>query len=119
LANLQVIEEERLVERAAQLGEIFQPEVRRIGKRFPRQVGAVHGRGLVAAMHMVKPGGIEPDSAVAAAIVRRSIEKGLMLFAPVGFGSASVKLAPPLVISEAALREGLQVLEEAMAEVLQ
>ena len=120
LANLEVIEEERLVERSARLGEgIFQPELRRIGKRFPRQIGAVHGKGLVAAMHMVKPGGIEPDATSAAAVVRRAIEKGLMLFAPGGFGGASVKLSPPLVISEEALREGLQVIEEALAEVLQ
>jgi 4-aminobutyrate aminotransferase/diaminobutyrate-pyruvate transaminase/4-aminobutyrate aminotransferase/(S)-3-amino-2-methylpropionate transaminase len=120
LANLQVIEEERLVERSAQLGEgIFQPELRRMGRRFPGRIGAVHGKGLVAALHMVKPHGIEPDAQCAAAVVRRAIEKGLMLFAPVGFGGASVKLSPPLVISEEALREGLQVIEEALVEVLE
>ena len=69
----------------------------RIGRRFPQHIGAVHGRGLVASLHMVKPGGIEPDAPTAAAIVRRCIEKGLMLFAPVGFGGASVKIAPPLI----------------------
>ena len=116
--NLKVIEEEGLVERARCLGEVFQEEVRRIGRRFPRRVGAVHGKGLVAALHIIKPGGIEPDAQCAAAIVRRCVEKGLLLFSPVGFGGASVKLAPPLIISQEALQEGLSVLEEAVGEVL-
>ena len=41
-----------------------------------------------------------------------------MLFAPVGYAGASVKISPPLVIAEDALREGIAVLEEALEEVL-
>ena len=118
LANLRVIAEEGLVENAWKMGEILQPEVRRIGKRFPRHVGAVHGKGLVAALHMVKPGGIEPDAALATDVVRTCIEKGLMLFAPVGYCGASVKIAPPLITNEEALKEGISVLEEALTEVI-
>lgn len=119
LANLKVIRDENLVERSRRLGEeIFQPGLRAIGAKFPNHVGAVHGKGLVASLHIVKPGGIEPDADLAAEIVRRCVEKGLLMFSPVGFGGASVKVAPPLVIDEEPLRESLQVLEEAMAEVI-
>jgi 4-aminobutyrate aminotransferase/diaminobutyrate-pyruvate transaminase/4-aminobutyrate aminotransferase/(S)-3-amino-2-methylpropionate transaminase len=118
LANLRVIEEEGLVERSRKMGDILVPEAIRIGRRFARHVGAVHGLGLVASMHIVKPGGIEPDAATASAIVRRCVEKGLMLFAPVGYGGASVKLSPPLIVTEEALRDGLSALEEALEEVL-
>ena len=118
LANLRVIEEEGLVERSRKMGDILVPEAIRIGRRFARHVGTVHGLGLVASMHIVKPGGIEPDAATASAIVRRCVEKGLMLFAPVGYGGASVKLAPPLIVTEEALRDGLSALEEALEEVL-
>ena len=41
-----------------------------------------------------------------------------MLFAPVSYGGASVKLCPPLVIGEDALCEGLAVLESAFEHVL-
>jgi len=118
LANLQAIRDEKLVENAAALGQILQPELRRIGACYPRHIGAVHGKGLVASLHMVKPGGIEADAAMAATIVRRCVEKGLLMFAPVGFGGASVKISPPLVTTEEPLREGIQVLEEVLAEVL-
>jgi 4-aminobutyrate aminotransferase/diaminobutyrate-pyruvate transaminase/4-aminobutyrate aminotransferase/(S)-3-amino-2-methylpropionate transaminase len=118
LANLRVIEEENLVEHTRRMGEILQPEVRRVGKRFPEHVGTVHGKGLVVSLHIVKPGGIEPDKELATRIVWRCVEKGLMLFAPVGYAGASVKISPPLVIEEDAIREGVAVLEEAMQEVI-
>ena len=118
LANLQVIEEQNLVERARQMGDILQPLLRQLGARFPDHVGAVHGKGLVAALHMVRPGGIEPNPKLAADIVRRCVEKGLLMFAPVGFGGASVKIAPPLVIDEEAIRESVTVLEEALREAI-
>ena len=118
LANLRVIEEENLVDRARRMGEILQPEVRRVGGRFPEYVGAVHGKGLVASLHMVTPGGIEPNPALAKEIVWRCVEKGLLMFAPVGFSGASVKVSPPLVVEEDAIREGVSVLEEAIEEVL-
>jgi len=119
LANLGVIAEEDLVENARRMGEILQPELRRIGEQFPENVGAVHGKGLVASLHIVKPGGIEPDSQTASRIVTRCVEKGLMMFAPVGYGGASVKVSPPLVITEEPLRESIAVCEEAMREVIQ
>jgi 4-aminobutyrate aminotransferase-like enzyme len=118
LANLDVIESEGLVERARAMGEILQPELRRVAAKFPKHVGAVHGKGLVASLHIVRPGGIEPNAPLAATIIRCCIEKGLLLFAPVGFGGASVKVAPPLVITEEPLRESVEVLEEALAQAI-
>lgn len=118
LANLQVIREENLVDRCRAMGEILQPELRRVAQKYPNRIGAVHGKGLVASLHMVKPGGIEPDAALAADIVRRCVEKGLLMFAPVGYAGASVKIAPPLVITEEPLRESIQVLEEVLEEAI-
>jgi 4-aminobutyrate aminotransferase / (S)-3-amino-2-methylpropionate transaminase / 5-aminovalerate transaminase len=118
LANLQVIRDENLVQRARISGEILQPELRRIGQRFANRIGAVHGKGLVASLHMVKPGGIEPDADLATEVVRRCVEKGLLMFAPVGYAGASVKIAPPLVIGEEPLCESIQVLEEVLADIL-
>jgi 4-aminobutyrate aminotransferase/diaminobutyrate-pyruvate transaminase/4-aminobutyrate aminotransferase/(S)-3-amino-2-methylpropionate transaminase len=118
LASLRAIEEEKMVENARKMGDILQPELRRIGKLYPDNVGAVHGKGLVASLHIVKPGGIEPDSETATKIVIRAVEKGLMMFAPVGYAGASVKVSPPLMIEEEPLRESIAVLEEAMEEIL-
>ncbi len=119
MASLKVIEEENLVENTRRMGEILQPELRRIGGRFPDHIGAVHGKGLVASLHIVHPGGIEPNAELASKIVRRCVEKGLLMFAPVGYAGASVKISPPLVIEKEPLRESISVLEEVLEEVLQ
>lgn len=118
LANLGVLRRERLIERARRRGETLHGALRAIAARFPRVVGAVHGKGLVAGVHIVKPGGTAPDGARAWDIVRRCVDKGLLLFSPVGFGGATVKIGPPLVITDDAIREGAGVLEEAIAESL-
>ena len=67
---------------------------------------------------MVKPGGTEPDAELAGRIVWRCVEKGLLMFAPVGYAGASIKISPPLTITEEPLGEGIGVLEEAMKEVI-
>ena len=118
IANLGVIKDECLVNNSRRMGEILQPELRRLGEKFKTRVGAVHGKGLVAAIHMVKPSGTDPDPDLAARIVRLCVEKGLLMFAPVGYGGASVKISPPLIITEEPLREGIAVLEEAMSEAV-
>ena len=118
LASLRVIEEENLVEHTRRMGEVLQPELERLGRRFPEHIGAVHGKGLVASLHMVKPGGIDPNAELASDIVLRCVDKGLMLFAPVGYSGASVKISPPLVIEGEAIRDGVTVLEEAIEEAL-
>ncbi len=118
LASLNVIEEENMVENSQKMGEILQPELRRIGALYPDHVGMVHGKGLVASLHIVKPGGIDPDPGLASEIVLRCVEKGLMMFAPVGYAGASVKVSPPLTITEEPLRESIAVLEEACKEVI-
>ena len=60
------------------------------------------GKGLVAGMACVVPGKKDPDGDLAFDVVERCLEKGVLMFSPVGFGGGTVKIAPPLVITEAA-----------------
>ena len=115
LASIGVIIEEGLVENAARLGGVLAGRLREIGSKH-RCFGNCDGRGLVAAINIVKPGTKEPDAALAHDIIARSMERGLLMFSPVGFGGATVKICPPLSITEDALCEGLDVLAEAFAE---
>jgi 4-aminobutyrate aminotransferase-like enzyme len=51
-------------------------------------------------------------------VVYRSYRKGLLMFAPVGFGGGTVKIAPPLCISRDAALEGVAVIRESLQEAL-
>ncbi len=118
VANLNVIEKDNLVARAAEMEKILKPGLERIQQKYPDRLGCVHCRGLVAGIQVVKPGTKEPDSATALAINIACVQKGLLMFSPVGVGGECIKIAPPLTIAEDALREGLDVLAEACDDVL-
>ncbi|MHC4561369.1 MAG: aspartate aminotransferase family protein [Planctomycetota bacterium] len=118
LASLRILRDEKLAENAATLGDLLMSELRRIQKRFPQALGWVGGRGLVAGVQVVQPGTKEPDGELALRITEACFRAGLLMFAPVGMGGACIKIAPPLVITEAALREGIAVFEEACTMVL-
>ena len=56
--------------------------------------------------------------AVAFDVVERAMRKGVLMFAPVGFGMGTVKICPPLVIPEDAMVESVGAFEEAFAEAV-
>lgn len=115
LASIDIIEREGLVENAKRVGERLHEELLRIKQRHAI-VGAIHGMGLVAGLHIVKEGSKEPDKERAFGIVERSMEKGLLFFSPVGFGGGTIKICPPLNITEEAIMDGIKAMEEAMGE---
>jgi 4-aminobutyrate aminotransferase-like enzyme len=49
--------------------------------------------------------------------VEKAFQKGLLMFAPVGLGDATVKISPPLTINREAILDGLSALGEAIGEV--
>jgi 4-aminobutyrate aminotransferase-like enzyme len=116
LASLDVLLGDKVIENGERMGKVLHKGLAELAKKYSAVVGALHGKGLVAGLHMVKPGTKDPDGDLAFEINRRSMCKGLLMFAPVGFGSATVKIGPPLVINEEAVKEGLSVLDAAIAE---
>lgn len=118
LASLKIILRDKLDQQAARLGQIMQEACDRIMAKHRDVILAHHGKGLVASLHCVKPRSTEPDARLAWEVVGRAVQTGVMMFAPVGYGSASVKLCPPLCISQDALVEGMGVIEQAFDYVL-
>jgi 4-aminobutyrate aminotransferase-like enzyme len=111
LANLEVIEREGLIERAAELGELLADGAALIKDASGGKVQHVASAGLVAALQFTKPGTTDPEPEAAWAFTWEAVKRGIMLFAPVGVGGCAVKLNPPLTIETEALTEGLGVLE--------
>src|SRR5207245_3231843 len=106
---------ENLAGNARVVGSALHQRLRALQSEY-RQIGSVDGKGLVAGLACVIPGTKEPDGDLAWDVVRRAVEKGVLMFTPVGFGGATVKIAPPLVITEEAIADSVSALEEAFAE---
>src|SRR5262249_50314493 len=102
LASIEALLKDNLTEKARAMGVILHERLQQMAGRFA-QIGRVAGKGLVAGVACVKPGTKQPDADLAWDVVERSMERGVLMFSPVGFGGATVKIAPPLVISETAM----------------
>jgi 4-aminobutyrate aminotransferase-like enzyme len=89
-----------------------------IQKRHPNVVGHVTCAGLVAGLQMVKPGQKEPDHDLAHRIIELCYQRGLLLFAPVGAWGQTVKICPPLTVTEEALLEACDVLDTAVDDAV-
>lgn len=118
LASIQAIEEEGLVENSARMGEVLLKAMLPLKDKYAPHVGIVQGKGLVAAIQFTMPGTTDPNPDLAFDVTKACIEKGLMLFAPVGVGGCAIKMNPPLCITEDAVLEGVSVLDEAIGDAL-
>ncbi len=118
MASIKKIVSQNLTANAARLGEILEAGLKEIQKRHAAIIGHHSCRGLVAGLQIIKPGRKEPNHDLAHDIIERCFHKGLLFFSPVGAWGQTVKIAPPLTLTEEALREGLSVLSEAVDEAV-
>jgi 4-aminobutyrate aminotransferase/(S)-3-amino-2-methylpropionate transaminase len=116
LAVLDVIRDERLAERALHMGHFMTSRLRGLQVRFPC-IGDVRGPGAMVAMELVKnTRAEEPDAELTAALVQAAGRRGLIILA-CGIYSNVVRFLAPLTISDALLKEGFNLLEQALGEV--
>ena len=118
VANLEVLLEEKLIQNSAKVGLVLKAELESIRSEFSDNIGFSPALGLVGGLLMIKPGTKTPDYDLAWAVVNRCFRKGLLMFAPVGVGGGCVKIAPPLCITEDAIKEGCGVIRESIREIL-
>jgi 4-aminobutyrate aminotransferase/(S)-3-amino-2-methylpropionate transaminase len=113
LGSLETMAKEDLAGKARRIGDIMLPRLRQMAERTPA-IGDVRGRGAMLAVELVRPGGIEPDPAAAAAVARACHQAGLLVLTCGTFGNV-LRFLPPMVIGEPLLNEGLGVLDDAFA----
>jgi 4-aminobutyrate aminotransferase / (S)-3-amino-2-methylpropionate transaminase / 5-aminovalerate transaminase len=111
-ANLQCLFEDGLIENSKKLGIIFHQELDKIKYKFNEYLYWVEGKGLLAALIFKDKNGNTLPS-LCDSIAELCMQRGLLV---VHTGRESIKLAPPLTITEEAMLEGLSVLEECIAD---
>jgi len=111
LAAIDVIDTEGLVERARKLGDRMLERLRAMHRKSAG-VGDVRGRGAMVAIELVANDGT-PDADRAKRICAECHEQGVIVLTAGTMGNV-VRLLPPLVLDEALLDEGLDVLDAAV-----
>ena len=97
-AVLDVIEKEDLTARAKELGNFLHQGIQKLAEDFPKQILEVRGRGLMLGIQLTD----EPSELVS--ILR---ENALLA---VGAAGQTLRLLPPLTISQDEIEEGLKIL---------
>jgi len=118
LASIETIEKEKLIKNAATVGKVLHAELQSIMQEFSDVIGFAPAVGLVGGLQTIKKGTKDPNGDLAWEVVNLSYRKGLMMFAPVGFGGGCIKIAPPLCINKEATIEGCSVIRESLKEIL-
>ncbi|MFI5658761.1 aspartate aminotransferase family protein [Streptomyces sp. NPDC051684] len=120
IATLDVIQEEKLVENAAERGAQLFAGLREVAESYPvggqGGIGDVRGLGLMAGIEFVNAEG-EPDGATAARVHAAASERGLLLLT-CGTQGQVVRMIPPLVVNGEDIDEGLRLWRESVAAVL-
>lgn len=113
VAAIRSFEEDGLIERAQQLGEILYDKLGALQKADPR-IGDLRGRGAMVAIELVDPVSGEPDSGLASRIATAAYTAGVIVLICGTYGNV-IRFLPPLSISDELLTEGLQVVADAVA----
>ncbi|MDF2626714.1 MAG: 4-aminobutyrate aminotransferase [Symbiobacteriaceae bacterium] len=122
-AVLDVIESEKLTERANEIGDVFRKRFGALANRLEGMggarihVGEVRGLGAMIGMELVRDLATkEPASAEINAIMEKCINRGVIIV-KCGYYGQTLRMLVPLVITMEQLAEALDVLEQAIVEV--
>ena len=116
LANLEAIESGNLVAESARKGKILHLRLDALKEKHPDRISYIFGKGLLAGVIFKDPETGKPDELFPSRVCEKAMQKGLLL---VHTGRESIKIGPPLTIPDDALEEGLDVVNEAIAETIQ
>ena len=112
VASIEVLETENLIERCALMGQYATSRLQALTNQLT-PLGLVSGRGLVYGIHIVNANK-HPDPQLAQKIVMETVRRGVILFNPVGINGATIKINPPLCISQEAFDEGIDAFRDAV-----
>ena len=108
--TLQVILRDKLVENAAKVGAAMLKNLEQMKAAQPL-IGSVRGRGLMIGVDLVTPRTGQPlDKTICREIFEEGLKRGVLTMAY----NPSLRINPPLVISEAEGLKGLALLGEAL-----
>ena len=110
LAVIDVIEEEKLCERALAIGEKLTSRLESLRGAVP-QIADVRGLGAMVAVEFMQDG--KPDADFTKRVQAKALEGGLVLLTCGTYGNV-IRFLMPLTIEDSVLEEGLTILESAM-----
>jgi 4-aminobutyrate aminotransferase len=114
VATLQAMREEKMIENAEAQGVTLRAGLRRLQEDYP-EIGDVRGLGLMVGTEFTTSGG-EPWAERAKAVSKVALTEGLLLLT-CGTYDNIIRWIPPLIVSEAQVKDALGMFERALQTV--
>ncbi|MGM7634114.1 4-aminobutyrate--2-oxoglutarate transaminase [Bacillus sp. Hm123] len=112
LAVIDIIEEEKISERGAVLGQLVMDRLNQLAEKY-EAIGEIRGLGSMVAVELVKDRTTkEPNKELTNAIITEANNRGLLIISAGAYGNV-LRFLMPLVITDEQVAEGLEILEEA------
>ncbi|MFQ5732772.1 MAG: acetyl ornithine aminotransferase family protein [Planctomycetaceae bacterium] len=106
--------EDELIDRAAATGEFLRDRLTSLQPRHA-MIGDIRGKGLMIGVELVKDLDTQKPAATERnEVVQACFRRGLLIL---GCGENTIRLSPPLVITEEQAETAVRILDEALAEV--
>jgi 2,2-dialkylglycine decarboxylase (pyruvate) len=117
LKVLEIVLRDRLTERAREMGERLGTGLLRLKQRYPC-IGDVRGRGLLRGLEFTNVGPRDATS-ISNAVTEAAMDIGLAAnIVRSGTSGGTMRIAPPLIVKDEELDEGLALLDRAIASVI-
>jgi 4-aminobutyrate aminotransferase / (S)-3-amino-2-methylpropionate transaminase / 5-aminovalerate transaminase len=115
LAVLDVIEDERLLDRATEMGARMRSRLEEMSLRNDLMpMAAIRGLGAMVGFDIVSQhGGSEPDAAGTRRVTMGALERGLVVLS-CGVHVSTIRILVPLTAPDAIVDEGMDILQEAL-----
>jgi len=115
-AVLDVIEEEKLCDRANQLGGRLKQRLEALRADIP-QISDIRGPGFMVAVEFGQAGSTKPDADLTNAIRLKALEKGLILLTCGVYGNV-IRFLSPITIQDELFNEALDIIETSIREAV-
>ena len=112
LATIETYEAENLLARAAEIQAVIEQVFAEVQQSDDR-IGDIRGRGAMMAIELVESGSKKPNAVLTSAIAKQAADQGVLVLTCGTYGNV-IRFLPALTISDALLREGLQVVVDAL-----
>jgi 4-aminobutyrate aminotransferase len=117
LAVMEIIEEERILEKSIRLGDILQSSLKKMAESIP-EIGEVRGLGGMVAVEYVKDGDPhKPDADLTKKISMKCLENGLIILSCGVYGNV-LRILVPITADPKEIEEGIEILKKSTLQVL-
>lgn len=115
-AVIDIMRREKLVDNALRIGRVMKARLEQMKQHSPH-AGDVRGQGLVMGVELVRDkASKEPAPDLTRKLIDVAAQHGLLIGSVGIFGNV-IRVAPPLVISEAEAHESLDIFEKALSQL--